>query len=67
MPDYEVRVYQLNHYIKKYLPELHYHFKKNKIPVDLIFTKWIITIFAQYLNFDCLTLVWTLFIIVYNI
>ena len=31
MPDYSIRVYQLNFYIKEYFPDLSFHFKKNQI------------------------------------
>ena len=65
MPDYGVRSYQLNFYLRKYLPEIYYHFKKNKIPVDLIYQKWLITIFSQYVTFENVTQIWTLFFIVY--
>jgi hypothetical protein len=64
MPDYAVRVHQLNFYVQKYLPEIYYHFKKNKIPFDMLYSKWFITIFTQYLPFDYLEKVFTLFILV---
>ena len=67
MPDYAVRVYQLNFYVQKYLPEIFYHFKKNKIPFDILYSKWLISIFSQYISFDYLVIIWTFFIIVlYN-
>ena len=64
MPDYPVRVYQLNHYVKIYLPSIFNHFKNNKIPFDMIYSKWLITVFSQYLTPDLLNIVWTYFIIV---
>ena len=64
MPDYAVRSYQLSFFVKKYIPELYYHFKKNLIPVDIIFSKWILTIFSQYLPFNYLAFIWTYFILV---
>ena len=27
-PDYGIRVYQINYYVKKYIPTVFYHFKK---------------------------------------
>lgn len=64
MPDYSIRVFQLNFYIKQYLPDLFIHFKKQQISPDLFFSKWIITIFASYLSFDLLVKVWDIFLIV---
>lgn len=65
MPDYALRVYQLNYYVKQYFPDIYYHFKNNRIPVDLIYSKWFLTVFSSYLSFDILSLCWTLFIVVY--
>ena len=62
MPDYSIRVYQLNYYIKEYFPELAVHFKKNQINPDIFFSKWILTIFSNYLPFDVLYKVWDVFI-----
>lgn len=63
MPDYSIRVFQLNYFIKLYFPELFLHFKKNQITPDIIFSKWILTIYANYLSFDLLYKIWDLFII----
>ena len=63
MPDYSIRVYQLNYYIKEYFPELSFHFKKHQINPDVFFSKWILTIFSNYLPFDVLYKVWDVFII----
>ena len=62
MPDYNIRVYQLNYYIKEYFPELSFHFKKHQINPDVFFSKWILTIFSNYLPFDVLYKVWDVFI-----
>ena len=62
MPDYQIRVYQLNYFIKEYFPELATHFKKNQINPDVFFSKWILTIFSNYLPFDVLYKVWDVFI-----
>ncbi len=63
MPDYLIRIYQLNFYIKTYFPQLSNHFKKNQINPHLFFSKWILTIFSSYLPFDILYKVWDVFII----
>ena len=63
MPDYSIRVFQLNYFIKLYFPELFNHFKKNQITPDIIFSKWILTIFANYMPFTTLYKIWDLFII----
>ena len=63
MPDYCIRVYQLNYYIKLYYPDLFIHFKKHQIHPDIFFSKWILTIFANYLPFYLLYKIWDLFII----
>ena len=57
MPDYSIRVYQLNYYIKENFPELSIHFKKNQINPDIFFTKWILTIFSNYLPFNSIILI----------
>ena len=62
MPDYQIRVYQLNSFIKEYLPELSTHFRKNQINPDVFFSKWILTIFSNYLPFEVLYKVWDVFI-----
>ena len=63
MPDYSIRVYQLKFYIKEYFPDLAIHFKKNQINPDIFFSKWILTIFSNYLSFDILYNVWDVFIL----
>ena len=63
MPDYSIRVYQLNYFIKKFFPKLNVHFKKNQINPDIFFSKWILAIFSSYLPFDVLCKVWDVFIL----
>jgi len=63
MPDYNIRVFQLNHYLKIYMPDLFYTFKKNQINPDIIFSKWILTIFSSYLSFGTLAKVWDVFLV----
>ena len=63
MPDYSIRVFQLNYFIKQYFPDLFNHFKKNQITPDIIFSKWILTIFSNYLPFETCYKIWDLFII----
>ncbi len=62
MTDYSIRIYQLNHYIKKEIPSLYAHFQKNQINPDLILSKWILTIFSSYLPFSLLSTIWDIFI-----
>ena len=63
MPDYSIRVFQLNYFIKKYYPKLFIHFQNQQINSDIFFSKWILTIFANYLPFHKLYKIWDLFII----
>ena len=63
MPDYNIRIFQLNYYIKLYFPDLFNHLEKSQINADLFFSKWIITIFSNYLPFNVLYKVWDIFII----
>ena len=63
MPDYSIRVYQLNYFIKENFPDLALHFKKNQINPDVFFSKWILTIFSNYLPFDVLYKVWDVFLL----
>ena len=62
-PDYHCRVHQINYYMKKYIPEVYYHFKKKEIPFDIIYSRWILTFFANYLNLDKLDFPWTCFFV----
>jgi hypothetical protein len=62
-PDYHCRVHQINYYVKKYIPEVYYHFKKKDIPFDIIYSRWILTLFANYLNLDKLDFPWTCFFV----
>ncbi len=62
-PDYNIRVYQLNYYVKKYFPEIFYHFKKENLPFDLLYSNWIITIFSNYFDINNLYYPFTLFIL----
>ena len=62
-PDYHCRVHQINYYVKKYIPEVFYHFKNKDIPFDIIYSRWILTFFANYLNLDRLDFPWTCFFV----
>ena len=62
-PDYNIRVYQLNYYVKKYFPHIYYYFKNNDISFDLLYSKWIMTILSNYLNMENLDFAWTCFFI----
>ena len=62
-PDYHCRAHQITYYVKKYIPEVYYHFKKKDIPFDIIYSRWILTFFANYLNLDKLDFPWTCFFV----
>ncbi len=63
MPAYLIKLYQLNYFIKEYFPKMHHHLKTNAINLDIFFSKWILTIFSNFLSFDTLYKVWDLFIL----
>ena len=63
MPDFLIRVYQLKNFIELYFPKLYSHLRRNKINIDLFFSKWLLTIFSNYFPFDVLYKVWDVFII----
>ena len=63
MPDFLIRVYQLKKLIEFYFPKLGNHLKRNQINIDLFFSKWLLTIFSNYLPFDVLYKIWDVFII----
>jgi len=62
-PDYGIRVYQLNYYVKKYIPNVYYHFKNNNLSFDLIYSRWLLTLFSNYLELNRLDFPWTCFFI----
>jgi hypothetical protein len=62
-PDYYCRVHQINYYVKKYIPEVYYSFRKKKIPFDIIYSGWILTMFGNYININNLDFPWTCFFI----
>ena len=63
MPDYSIRVFQINYYVKLHIPALYYYFKNNDLNFDLIYQKWIMTIYSNYLPLDKLLIVWHFFLI----
>ena len=63
VPDYLIKLYQLNYYIKENYPKLLPHLKINQINPDIFFSKWILTIFSNFLPFETLYNVWDLFIL----
>ena len=63
MPDYLIKLYQLNYYIKENYPKLLPHLKINQINPDIFFSKWILTIFSNFVTFDTLYNIWDLFLI----
>ena len=63
VPDYLIKLYQLNYFINEEFPLLLPHLNKKQISPDIFFSKWILTIFSNYLPFETLYNVWDLFII----
>ena len=63
MPDYLIKLYQLNYLIKENFPKMYNHLKTNRINMDIFFSKWILTIFSNFLSFDTLYNVWDVFLI----
>ena len=63
MPDFLIRVYQLKNFIEFYFPKLYNHLRRTQINIDLFFSKWLLTIFANYFPFDILYKIWDVFII----
>ena len=63
MPDYLIKLYQLNYYIKENFPKMHHHLKTNRINLDIFFSKWLLTIFSNFLPFETLYNVWDVFIL----
>ena len=62
-PDYNTRVFQLNYYVKKYLPQVFHHFKNINLSFDLIYSGWLLTLFSNYYDIEQLDFPWTCFII----
>ena len=62
-PDYGIRVYQLNYYVKKYIPSVYYHFKNNNLSFDMIYSRWLLTLLSNYLEINRLDFPWTCFFI----
>ena len=62
-PDYNTRVFQLNYYVKKYIPQVFHHFKKNNLSFDLVYSGWLLTLFSNYYDIEKLDFPWTCFII----
>lgn len=63
MPDYSIRVFQLEFYLKIHYKVLFNHFKKCQINAELILSKWILTLFSSYLGFDSLSKIYDIFLI----
>ena len=63
MPEYLIKLYQLNYFIKEYFPKMHHHLKTNSINLDIFFSKWILTIFSNFLSFDTLYNIWDIFML----
>ena len=64
MPDFHLRIFQINNYLKNYFPNIYSNFVNNFIPFDMIYSKWILTLFSSYLNFKTLFVFFVYFAIV---
>ena len=62
-PDYGIRVFQINYYVKKYIPNVYYHFKNNNLSFDMIYSRWLLTLFSNYLEINRLDFPWSCFFI----
>ena len=62
-PDYQIRVFQLNYYVKKYLVEVYNHFTNNNLSFDLLYSDWLLTLFSNYYDIEKLDFPWTCFIV----
>ena len=62
-PDYGIRVFQLNYYVKKYLIEVYNHFKNNNLSFDLLYSDCLLTLFSNYFDIVKLDFPWTCFIV----
>ena len=58
-PDYGIRVFQINYYVRKYLPSIYHHFKNNNLSFDMIYSRWLLTLFANYLEINRLDFPWS--------
>ena len=58
-PDYDFRVYQIKYYVRKYLPTIYHHFIKNNLSFDMIYSRWFLTLYANYLDIDRLDFPWS--------
>lgn len=64
MPDYQLRLFQLSHLMKKFLPNVYNHYINEAINYEVFLSKWIITIFSAYVDIEILSKIWDIFIIV---
>ncbi len=53
----------MNYYVKKYINEVYNHFIYNNLSFDLLYSNWILTLFANYYDIEKLDFPWTCFII----
>ena len=58
-PDYGIRVFQVTYYVRKYIPSIYHHFKNNNLSFDMIYSRWLLTLFANYLDINRLDFPWT--------
>lgn len=49
MPEFSIAIFQMNYFLKQYMPSLHSHFVQNKITNISLYSKFIKTLFTSYL------------------
>ena len=55
--------YVLDVYVFNYLPNLHYHFKKNELTAQCYAISWLMTLFSHQLPIPILARLWSLFLL----
>jgi Rab-GTPase-TBC domain len=61
VPDLSLREYQMNHYVNNLLPDLYSHFRKVGVTNGFFISRWFMTLFSTYLDYDILVKVWDCF------
>ena len=64
MPDYEIRIFQLNKFIIKFSTKITKHFQSMEISADIFVQKFFISIFSAFFPFEILNKIWDIFLIV---
>lgn len=61
VPDLSLREYQMDFFLKSFLPDLYHHFHKVGITNGFFISRWFMTLFSTYLPLDTLLRVWDCF------